>query len=361
MLTSAITSRTKLLPPLLLFGYAAAANVDIRWNVWQAADRLPSSLDTIVHGGFTQEVETVYKDELPHRQVAFELVGAARYLLLGEGRRGVVVGKDGWLFSDEEFRGAADAELGIGESVRQIAAVAADLRAKGSRLVLVPLPAKNDIYRDHVGDTRFSDMSAARYRDFVAALAAAGIDRVDSRATLIAARKDGPVFLRTDTHWTPLGARAVADEAARQTGAAPDGTFRLSDDAPKAVEGDLVRLVTGGVFARLVGLDGETVVPQEAEDAAAAPIGDLFGDDARFPIVLVGTSYSANEAWSFASYLKTAFSKDVLNVAEIGRGPVFPMRKYLAGTDPAGVPPETVIWEFPVRYLTQPDLWTDRN
>jgi alginate O-acetyltransferase complex protein AlgJ len=72
-------------------------------------------------------------------------------------------------------------------------------------------------------------------------------------------------------------------------------------------------------------------------------------------MVLVGTSYSANPNWSFVEALKLALSQDILNYAVEGQGPIAPMQTYLQQLDPVDAPP-VVIWEFPIRYLSDPDL-----
>ncbi|MEK1888625.1 MAG: hypothetical protein AAAB35_13865 [Phyllobacterium sp.] len=357
MISNLSITVTKLILPALLFGYAAVANVDVSETVARAFAKVPETVSGIMHGGFTQDIETMYRGELPHRQIAVELIGAARYVMLGEGRNGVVVGADGWLFSIEEFRGLDKPEMGMATSIEQISAIAETLRSHGAHLIIVPLPAKNDIYRDKADEPRFAEASEARYEAFIAALAAAGIDYADTRAALLAAKKTGPVFLRTDTHWTPLGAKTVAFEAARQTGKLQT-LVALDDEKPDVVDGDLVKFVTSGSLAKLVGLGPETVIPQKPQRASEDVVGDLFGNEAQFPVALVGTSYSATEAWSFANYLEAALGKNILNVAEVGRGPVFPMRKFLEGETFRDASPAMVIWEFPVRYLTDPDLWS---
>ena len=67
--------------------------------------------------------------------------------------------------------------------------------------------------------------------------------------------------------------------------------------------------------------------------------------------------YSANPTFSFAEALKLALGRDVLNLAVEGQGPARPMLDYLASDDFRTAPPKVVIWEFPVRYLTDPALW----
>jgi len=346
----------RLLLPAMLFGYALVANVDIRHQLAGALSKLPANLDQLSHGLIGTTLETVYKSELPHREFAVELVGAARYILFGEGRRGVVVGKGGWLFSEEEFRGAANADTGIETGVREISKVADSLRSHGIRLIIVPLPAKSDIYRENLADDRYASIAEHRYLDFVHSLSLAKIDAVDTRGALLAAKTSEPVFLKTDTHWTPAGAKAVAGAVAAFSGIAGQSHFALKDEPERTVEGDLVKFVTGERLAPSIGLGHEVVAPQTASRDEAGPLTDILGESDRFPVALVGTSYSANDTWSFSSYLEAALGVDVLNVAEVGRGPVVPMRNFLAANSQLEGQ-STVLWEFPVRYLTEPRLW----
>ena len=125
-------------------------------------------------------------------------------------------------------------------------------------------------------------------------------------------------------------------------------------------QGDLTTFIASGTMPAALGMGPESVQPWRAEaPAQAVSADDLFGDS-QIPIVLVGTSYSANVEWGFAEALKTALGSDVLNVAEEGLGPVAPMRAYLASDGFRDQPPTTVIWEFPIRYLATPGVWDEK-
>ena len=52
--------------------------------------------------------------------------------------------------------------------------------------------------------------------------------------------------------------------------------------------------------------------------------------------------------------MKVALARDILNFAATGQGPLVPMKAYLERQDRD--PKATVIWEFPVRYLTDPNI-----
>lgn len=354
------TLAIQLLIPAALFGYAAVANFSLPDRLAPTQTPEETSLSFYFNGGATGQLEKLYRDGLPHRQLAVELVGAARYLLLGEGRRGVVVGENGYLFTDEEFRFPGNQGALLAASVDQIAEVSKTLASRNVKLVIVPLPMKSDIYEQELHRPAASAFAKDIYDNFRAALSQRGISSVDTRSALLAAENRKQVFLKTDTHWTPAGAEAVAGAVAAQALGENPSVYELSSAADAKIEGDLVKYVTGGPFSQLVGLGTETVTPVSiSAKAASTQVTDLFGDTTAIPVALVGTSYSANDLWSFAPLLSFKTGLDVANAALVGQGPVMPMRKYLASLSDTAALPQTVIWEFPIRFLTDKHLWDE--
>lgn len=347
-------SLSRLLLPAAFLAYALAANVAVIRDEWASlSDARGHWLNGEIAGAFGGH----YEAALPHRSVAEGLLGAARYVLAGEGRDGVAVGRGGWLFTAEETRPASRRD--ILRAVHYVTAVDRRLAARGVTLVVVPVPAKIDIIRRAAPDWLPVAAMARQYRRFHDALARRGIATVDARAALRAADSPArPAFLRTDTHWTPSGAAAVA-QAVAQAGHVPPGRerFRRVPEPETVFAGDLVRFVTTETMAPRIGLAPETVLPWVAE-AAGAATGGIFAADAAPPdTVLVGTSYSANPAWSFGPALSVALGRNVLNLAEEGLGPIRPMDAFLDRLEAGETPPATVIWEFPVRYLADPGIW----
>ncbi|MDP3342288.1 hypothetical protein [Frigidibacter sp.] len=337
--------------PVLLFGYGTVASLSML-AAPQPAFGLPA--DGLLSGGLTRDIDGIYKKNLPHMDLSFGLIGAARYALLGEAREGAIVGQDGWLFSAEELRSQpSDAELA--SAVATVAEVRDRLSAAGVDLVVVPLPAKIDIYHDRSPDPVFGQDLAALLAGFAAQLAGEGIMVVDARSALLSPNPVVPVFFATDTHWSPAGAELVAGAVAA-SGLVAQGSsdFTRADTATKPLAGDLVRFVTTSALAPRLGLASETLVPFVLTPTGDA--GDIFSA-APADVVLVGTSYSANSDWGFAEFLMLALHRDVLNMAAEGQGPLQPMRDYLASDLMRDAPPAVVIWEIPVRYLTDPAMW----
>ena len=335
--------------PVVFFGYVPFANLAV---YEEPGGKLAAFDMAALRGTVTHSFDTLYKTAMPHREPSIGVMGAARYLLIGEGRKGVVVGHDGWLFTTEETR---PLPASLSPSVAKIAEVRDQLALHGAQLIVVPLPAKVDIEAAKAASPELSAQMAGFYADLLARLNAAQVETVDARTPLLELVKTKPAFFATDTHWTLDGAATVA-QAVAASGLIHAGSVQMTrtEAAPANFAGDLVSYVTTEGIAPLLGLDRETANPYTV--AAPADTSDIFAA-AQVDIVLVGTSYSANPHWSFAEALKLDLHQDVLNAAEQGQGPVKPMDSYLASDSFRDTPPKVVIWEIPLRYLTDPNLW----
>jgi alginate O-acetyltransferase complex protein AlgJ len=339
--------------PAAYLGYAVFANV---WALRDAENLVPAPGTRLADGTAAASFEKAYADALPHREPSIGLLGAARFALLGEGREGVSVGEGGWLFTDEELA-VADEET-IATAIAQIVAARDLLAYHGTDLVVVPVPAKIDVHRDMAAMDATAQALEDQYASFMAGLAAANVKVVDSRSAL-AGRRDA--FLRTDTHWSPAGAAGVA-EAVAQSGLIETGdqAFTAEDRVRESFSGDLVAYVTSAELAPRLGLLPEEVVRFTAFPVAATADTGIFAADApEAETVLIGTSYSANPRWSFVASLQIALQRDIVNFAAEGQGPAQPMQTYLSGRDFRAAPPDVVIWEFPIRYLADPETWAD--
>ncbi|MCX2721344.1 alginate O-acetyltransferase AlgX-related protein [Roseibium salinum] len=321
-------------------------------------DRLKDVSGDLITGEAAASFSDLYSRAIPHRKPAIAWLGAGRYLALGEGRAGVTVGDDGWLFTDEEMVAAEQAE--IDRVASWAAAARAELASDGTDLVVIPVPAKADIYRDRGAPAYAGPAMEEQYQRFREALARAGVASVDTRPALRKEARNGQIFLARDTHWTPAGASAVA-AAVAASGLIEEGTDRFvaRPAVPEERLGDLVTFVTSESLAPTIGLGPERVAPFVAE-LADGPKGGIFAaDTTNFDTVLVGTSYSADDRWSFVPALKLSLERDVLNLAQEGQGPLRPMADFLEELAAGGAAPDRILWEFPVRYLADPNIWPD--
>jgi len=223
-------------------------------------------------------------------------------------------------------------------------------------LLLAIVPAKSRLYPEHVGDKRVSSQRADLYQRFHGAVRRAGIAAPDLLATLQAAKSSGQLFLRTDTHWTPLGADLVARQLSETVSRslALNGepqAFVTQATKQKPLLGDLTSfLPLAPLFEQLMP-EPDQLQQYQTRLADEAGGADALFADSDIPVALVGTSYSANPNWNFAGALRQHLQRDLSNHAEDGQGPIVPMLKYLQSDELKNAAPQLVIWEFPERYL----------
>ena len=313
----------------------------------------------LLDGGWPAAYERKLEEGLPFRRLAVNAWGTLRYVLFAQGNRGVLVGKDGWLFSSEEFQSARDLEPSLRVNLAQVQEAREALARRGVELVVALVPAKARVYPEMLGRYALPESAAGRYSRLLGSLAGLGVAAPDLLGPLLEAKRQAQVFLRTDTHWTPLGAGA----AARALAAAADGylsragsprtRFLTTDGLQREYRGDLLNFLPLGRFERRLVPPPDTITPKLTTAAETSETG-LFGQVA-IPVVLVGSSYSAGELWNLEGALKQAMSADVLDVAKEGQGALAPMRALLSGTVLEEVQADLVIWEIPERYFeTQP-------
>ncbi|MBC3413274.1 alginate O-acetyltransferase [Pseudomonas sp. SWRI107] len=313
---------------------------------------------TVLNGKLAKAAETHYDEQFPIKRLGTNLWAALDYKLFNEGRPGVVLGREQWLFTDEEFNPAADAEQQMQDNLALVRGVRDTLQRQGVQLVLAIVPAKARLYAEYIGKETPASLHDDLFNRFHAQARQANVLAPDLLAPLEQAKARGQVFLRTDTHWTPLGAEVVAQAVAetvkrQQLLDAEPQTFITEAGASAPYKGDLTNfLPLDPLFSNLLpspdNLQQRSTRPADAEGQGG---GDALFADTQIPVALVGTSYSANPHWNFLGALQQALHSDVANYAEDGHGPLLPMLKYLQSDAFKNAPPQVVVWEFPERYL----------
>lgn len=314
---------------------------------------VPAGADWL-DGRLAKAFESHYDERFPVKTFATNVWAAIDYVLFNEGRPGVVVGEQGWLYTDEEFKTYENAHATVATHLALIPWVRDELARQGTELVVALVPSKARIYPEYLGDRRPARVHADLYARARGALADAGIAAPDLAAALSACKRSGPTFLRTDTHWTPAGARCAAEAVRAAAGAPGDAArarYRTRSGGAKEHRGDLFRyLPLDPHFAGLLP-QAERIERLRTEPIGSAGAGDLLGDAAPPAVVLVGTSYSADERWNLTGSLQAALQEDVVNYAALGKGPFIPMLEYLLGSSDLPAPPRLLVWEIPERYL----------
>ncbi|UVL90197.1 alginate O-acetyltransferase [Pseudomonas sichuanensis] len=313
---------------------------------------------TLLDGKLAKAAETHYDEQFPIKRIGTNLWAALDFKLFNEGRPGVVLGRDQWLFSDEEFKPAVDAQQQMQDNLALVRGIRDTLQRQGVQLVLAIVPAKARLYAEYLGKETPASLHDDLFNQFHAQVRQANVFAPDLLAPLEQAKARGQVFLRTDTHWTPLGAEVVAQslaEAVNRQGllSGEPQAYITEAGASAPYKGDLTNfLPLDPLFSNLLPtpdtLQQRKTQPVQAEGESG---DDALFDDSQIPVALVGTSYSANPHWNFLGALQQALRSDVANYAEDGHGPLLPMLKYLQSDAFKNAPPQVVVWEFPERYL----------
>ncbi|WP_299736139.1 hypothetical protein [uncultured Roseobacter sp.] len=332
------------------FGFVAAlAGIGLASHPGIKSDH--TSAD-VFRGAVQSKYEAAFVANNPLEETAVSILGAVRYGVFGQAMPGAIVGRDGWLFTTEELVTPEGQTQNIALAAGEVAAVHAELAARGITLIPVILPNKAEIYSEALGVVRPEKVKSRRQR-FLQELAAEDIAALDATDTLLRTKETADAFMRSDTHWSPDGSRAVAHlvaEWVRDQGIplAP-ATVTTRAEGRIAFDGDLLRFIPTGAFRPLMGPPQEHITRYTTTVETG---GGLFGA-VQVDAVLVGTSFSAREDWHFAGFLKQALSADVINFSQEGRGPFRPMDAFLASDFLKNTPPKTVIWEIPVRYVSK--------
>ncbi len=318
----------------------------------------PLTQEDVLMGTASSAFESRFEDALLVRDGAIALWTSLTYGLFDDGGDGVVVGRDGWLYTDEEFRFLPEGEAAFEQKILDISKVKAVLAARGITLAVALIPAKARIYPEYLPGVQWSAKREAMYARMLAALQREDVLAPDLRPALQAVKADVPVFMKTDTHWSPQGAQLVANALADailpvlQLDNGVRKAYVSQDGEAERYAGDLYDFIPTGIFSPVIGPEAEQVLTRSTtlQEDTGADSSDLFGEQVM-PVVLVGTSYSFEKQWNFEGALASALQVDVLNLAEEGEGPMAPMSAFLQSDSLMKDGVRLVIWEIPERFV----------
>jgi alginate O-acetyltransferase complex protein AlgJ len=293
----------------------------------------------VLNGEWASSFETRFDEGLIHHSLSLSFWNGLNAVLFKEGKDGVLIGDDGWLFSTEEFERPKGYEQNIYNNLKYIANVKEALDQINIDLIVVPVPAKARVLESKLGRYEFPEYRQSVYSQFLTFLLSNEIQSFDLFSEI---KNTEDFFLKTDTHWSLNGSELTAKnvQALLDTKLLRPykQNYDITREGGQSLKGDLTRY---------------TVKSSEDMNAVALTGGthdDLFGDT-YIPVTLVGTSYSADKRWGFEKFLKYHLQTDVLNMADEGLGPFEVMRNYLKSNELKNTKPKLIIWEIPERYL----------
>jgi alginate O-acetyltransferase complex protein AlgJ len=284
----------------------------------------------------------------PWSQQIIGWVNGLRYALLQTSDDQVHLGKDGWLYINQELRVPQNPMQNMQARAKAVIALAKSLQSRGTKLVVVVVPAKARIHPEHLGTVRFPKALESGYQDWVQTLQAFGVTTLRLDSLLMHTQRQ--TFLMTDTHWNTFGAQVAANGIAQRLGLSQQTRFATRTLPTQSLQGDLQHLMGVEGLSPPFRPADELETPSVTHSLAATNLG-LF-DLPKNEVVLVGTSYSLRS--NFAGALSQALGVQVQNLAKEGSGFERNIVAFLKDPSLQEAPPKYLIWEFAERFLYLP-------
>lgn len=325
---------------VLIVGFSASIQASLR-TLWSGKDALAFSLSTLSDEQTTKSL--VFYDEF------VTLYSRLIYHVFNDGLPGLIIGKNGWFFTREEWKYDRDSENNFEKNLAFIKYTQSSLSQYNVKLLIIPIPLKSEIYRDYTASSIPSEI-AEKYDFFKKFLEDNSIHYCDLYPPFKNKHHDEKLFFKNDTHWTPYGADIAALETSKclNTPYWKKRGYARTNGEILSHSGDLSSFLPLSDKEILMSETFQSYHYAEAENNHSASA--LFGDE-EHDIALVGTSYSANPKWQFVGALQYNLSASILNFAKEAHGPFANMESYLAYIEAEKKYPKLVIWEIPQRYL----------
>lgn len=272
--------------------------------------------------------------------------GMLDYVLLDEGLKGVIVGKNGWLFSSEEFY--SPTQSSIDSNIHFVKETLDSLSNNNINLKVVLIPEKAEVYSNFAPDQK--NRGETLRLQVTKQLDNIGIEYLDLFPVFMNNQQNSLLFLKTDTHWSPDGARIAATAVASTLIPNGEETFTSQLVKETVMRGDLLNFVPVAPHFSELGPKPDRL-SLYTTNLVSDDVDDLFSDMPLPELLLVGTSYSANPNWNFSGFIKEATSQDLIDMSSEGEGPFIPMKTVLDDPSFMDGSIRTILWEIPVRYF----------
>jgi hypothetical protein len=172
---------------------------------------------------FTEATDAFLGDHFGLRKPLLASNAHVRGLLDTPASPDVLVGRDGWLFYardtlDHDAERDRKASARVVHQARMLEAMARYHERRGAAFSVVIAPDKHTIYPEMLPDWASARLSSVAYDRLVAELRRRKVKVVDVRDDLRAAKAQGPLYYRTDTHWTRIGSRIAFNKVLAAVG-----------------------------------------------------------------------------------------------------------------------------------------------
>ena len=297
--------------PVLLLPATPIQTVSIRENRVLAPP--PAWPRTLAQAHATpRQIDAYLSDHFAFRDLMVRVGSQLQRRLGGQaGPRLAAEGKHGWVFFNDgllQSTGQARETAQTADFSRFVCDMDARLAKQGIRMGFALIPSPAEIYPEKAPSWAGPAKRPTDYDETLIRVRACGVATIDLRPALIAAKSQGLIYQRTDSHWTLLGA-AFGYNAMLETIGRPDWRFPIDPSAwydrtfvgdlpamaglePREDRAPVERRFEGPALPRvtLQGLHFATDAPFVIEGRSRGPtvlvIGDSFTKDPMPPFFI---------------------------------------------------------------------------
>ena len=227
------------------------------------------------------------------------------------------------------------------------------LKSKGIQLIVAPLPSRTIVYPEELDRNQplqsaySTDAARENYKKSFQRLSDQGLKTTDLLSAALSQRQTNDakgLYFTRDYHWTSEGAKLYAQATAREIMKFEAyKNLKKEKFSNKYIRSENAESRLAYLLQQVCG----TKTPPEKinvyETTRAG--GNLLGNDA-YPVVMIGSSYSAEPKYNFEGFLKEALSSNVLNAAVSGGGYNASLEAYFLSEAYNKQKPKFLIWEF---------------
>jgi len=287
----------------------------------------------------------------------------AQFELLADAGDKALVGRNGWLFYGPGVgkvtqRAAVPVRERHGDPMPAIKSWHDQLRARGIRLLVLPVPNKESVYPEMLSRRAKGDgvFVCRQTRTLLEQLEAAGIEVVDLFEVYRRAKQErsatdrGRLYLARDSHWSPAGMALAVQAVARrlnESGWVEPGTVEYDlRPAPIQPVGDLIEMLKVPQLERAIAPESLACRQVVRRDS-----GRLYQDAADSRILIIGDSFlriyeqDQPTAAGFVAHLARALEQPLTSIVNDG-GAATLVRQDLSRRPRLLAHKTVVIWEF---------------
>jgi len=161
-----------------------------------------------INYSFSTQFESWFNDRMPLRSQMLSAANIVKGEVLHTSTSNVIVGKDGWLFYDNEGQDFMNTNAMSQNQVNAVAVtlslIQEEVQNKGGKFTFVPAPNKASVYGEYL-PYNYIKADENNLTRICKALKEYGVNYTDLPSVLVA-NKDKGIYHRRDSHWNYLGA-----------------------------------------------------------------------------------------------------------------------------------------------------------